>query len=486
MDEFMLNSDVIEQIKDFNYQKLTVEQSLLIDKLILNEELKNRFKWYGLCNDCKQPKTSYVWCQLCGAKYFQQNFKNWTSGNHEVDKFIQKTQLKANNDREILEWIEYDRFENVEYLTKGGFGTIYKAIWKDGCIEKWDTENNQWKKSKNIVERHENFPVVLKCLHNSQNITAEFLKEIESHMVTSFFGFVIRCYGITKDPESDNFMMVMEYAENGNLRQHLNNNFNSMKWEEKLNILQKIACGLKNIHDKNLVHNDFHCGNILNGSINSHDFFIYIADLGLCRPANVAPSHDEYKEIYGVLPYVAPEVLRGKRYTKESDIYAFGIIAYEVCTGFPPYHDIAHDQFLAIGICQGLRPKSNYKIPQLILNIISQCWDADSLKRPKANKLVDLLEDLYRSLRDHDASNYEIKKQVEEVDKINEKLSSSSLSQAGTSLSYTTNPQAVYTSRLLDFKNLPEPKNATDDNSFEYSESIESIDFTKLNQDKNN
>ncbi|PKC06446.1 hypothetical protein RhiirA5_419577 [Rhizophagus irregularis] len=55
----------------------------------------------------------------------------------------------------------------------------------------------------------------------------------------------------------------------------------------------------------------------------------------------------------------------------------------------------------------------------------------------------------------------------------------------GPTLSYTTNPQAVYTSRLLNFKNLPEPKNAIDnkddDNSFgEYSESIEAIDFTKL------
>ncbi|CAB4474189.1 unnamed protein product [Rhizophagus irregularis] len=65
-------------------------------------------------------------------------------------------------------------------------------------------------------------------------------------------------------------------------------------------------------------------------------------------------------------------------------------------------------------------------------------------------------------------------------------LFSSSLSHTGTSLSYTTNPQAVCTSRLLDFKNLPEPINAIDDNSIEYSESIESIDFTKLNLDKNN
>src|ERR1051325_11903454 len=80
------------------------------------------------------------------------------------------------------------------------------------------------------------------------------------------------------------------------------------------------------------------------------------------------------KNIYGVLPYVAPEVLRGKKYTQKSDIYGLGIIAYEICTGLPPYHDIAHDGLLAIKICQGLRPKSNYKVPQLILDIIQQCW----------------------------------------------------------------------------------------------------------------
>src|SRR2546430_8763516 len=91
-----------------------------------------------------------------------------------------------------------------------------------------------------------------------------------------------------------------------------------------------------------------------------------------------------WKKIYGVLPYVAPEVLRGKEYTQASDIYGFGIIAYEVCTGLPPYHDMDHGSGLAISICNGLRPKSYFKIPQLMLDIIKQCWDANPLKRPKA------------------------------------------------------------------------------------------------------
>ncbi len=261
---------------------------------------------------------------------------------------------------------------------------------------------------------------------------------------------IVRCYGITKDPETNDFMMVMQYIENGSLRQHLNNNFNSFDWKKKLNNLFWIATGLKDIHKNKLIHQDFHCGNIL-----CYDKYSYITDLGLCKPANVKPSQSGNKKIYGVLPYVAPEVLRGKEYTQASDIYGFGIIAYEICTGLPPYHDIAHDEFLAAKICQGLRPNSNYKIPQLISDIIKQCWDADPLKRPNAEELRKLLSDLDDDANDEDSL---ISKQFKEADEVNKKSSATS-SYAG-SLSYTTHAQAVYTSRLLDFKNLPEPKNA--------------------------
>src|SRR5437870_169411 len=126
MEEIKLSDSVIEQIKYFNHFKLTKEQELLIDKLILNEKLKERYKCYGLCEECKQPNIHYDWCQNCNAKHFQQNFKNWTSGNYDIDKFIQNAQLNAKSQSKVLEWIEYDRFENIEnieYLTK----TTYKA-----------------------------------------------------------------------------------------------------------------------------------------------------------------------------------------------------------------------------------------------------------------------------------------------------------------------------------------------------------------------
>src|ERR1700728_2888463 len=148
-------------------------------------------------------------------------------------------------------------------------------------------------------------------------------------------------------------------------------------------------------------------GNILSEDIG----YAIIKDLGLCKPANEKSEKSE-KSIYGVLPYVAPEVLRGKEYTQASDIYGLGIIAYEVCTGYPPYHNIDHDDSLAIGICNGQRPNSNYKIPQLILDVIKQCWDADPLKRPKADKLCNLFNDLYDNSRNTGSA---LSKQAKEV-----------------------------------------------------------------------
>src|SRR5438105_209655 len=145
-----LSDDVINQIKDFTYGELTEEQNSLIDELIPNEELRERYKEYGLCKECSQPNTGnnkYInnpFCQTCNSKHFQQDFNKWTSGNKEIDEFIQNFQLNATRYEEELEWIPYEKFSDIEYLAKGGFGTVYKAEWIDGYIYNWGTSQNTW------------------------------------------------------------------------------------------------------------------------------------------------------------------------------------------------------------------------------------------------------------------------------------------------------------------------------------------------------
>src|SRR2546430_6069153 len=123
---------------------------------------------YHLCYECMQPYATYdTWShQSCNAKRFQQNFKNWTSGNHDIDEYIQISQLKAKYHEEVLEWIEYDKFESVEYLDE----SVYKAIWKDGCMYCWYSDDNKWK-------RYQGCSVTLKCF-SSQDISVELSREV--------------------------------------------------------------------------------------------------------------------------------------------------------------------------------------------------------------------------------------------------------------------------------------------------------------------
>jgi hypothetical protein len=115
---------------------------------------------------------------VCNSIHFQRNFKIWTSGNNDIDKFIQSTQLSAHKKvRDALEWIPYNRFHNIKYITEGKFNKMYNANWIGGCIRKelwnqssWDDDNQNWKREK------PNLLVFLKNLNNLASITSELNK----------------------------------------------------------------------------------------------------------------------------------------------------------------------------------------------------------------------------------------------------------------------------------------------------------------------
>ena len=185
-------------------------------------------------------------------------------------------------------------------------------------------------------------------------------------------------------------MMVLEYAKDGSLRNYLNKIFSILNWKDKFQYLYYIAFGLEIIHENELTHRDLHIGNVLISTTTA-----VITDMGLCKPADYKASESAKNKIYGVLPYIAPEILRGQNYTKASDIYSFGIIMYEIISELPPYHDVSHDENLAIKICQGLRPRFNIKVPQLIVHLIKRCLDANPLDLPTANEIYKILREWY-------------------------------------------------------------------------------------------
>ncbi|POG62858.1 kinase-like domain-containing protein, partial [Rhizophagus irregularis DAOM 181602=DAOM 197198] len=146
---------------------------------------------------------------------------------------------------------------------------------------------------------------------------------------------IIYFHGFTRNPDTLKYMTVMDYAN-------------------------------KDIHHQNLIHCDFHDGNILN-----HDESkIYISDLGLCQPVK---SFLKKYDIYGVMPFMAPEVLRGKSYTPSSDIYSFSMVMWEFTSGIPPFNNRAHDLHLSLSICKGERPQIIVNTPQCYVDLMKKC-----------------------------------------------------------------------------------------------------------------
>jgi len=270
---------------------------------------------------------------------------------------------------------------------------------------------------------------------------------------------IVPCYGITRDPITNDFMIVMRFAECGSLRNFLNKNFHSLDWYKKFKILYGILKGLDAIHNVGLTHRDLHSGNIV-----LFDFEdTCITDFGLCKPINNDPLKKDL-HTFGILPYIAPEVLCKREYTQAADIYSFGILMNEMATGLPPYNDVSHDVDLALKICQGLRPKVNHNItPKLFIELNKRCWDAKPENRPACQ---DLKYQFGKWFGVYESSEYdEFWGQVKEIEKRQTSTSRSNLNDYDASRSeliYTNHPEAIYTSRALSLPLFPQPINISE------------------------
>ena len=109
----------------------------------------------GFCNKCGEQYTNIHrnWCKPCQIDNLKGNFTNWTSENEKIDDFIQEMQLKIDKYNDIVfEWIPYNQFSDIKEIGRGGFATVYSAIWKDGPLE-YDEEirNIQETQIKNLL-----------------------------------------------------------------------------------------------------------------------------------------------------------------------------------------------------------------------------------------------------------------------------------------------------------------------------------------------
>ncbi|RIB24888.1 kinase-like domain-containing protein, partial [Gigaspora rosea] len=252
-------------------------------------------------------------------------------------------------------------------IGEGGFGKVYRANFRNNEIS-----------------------VAIKSFKSNVPIK-EIVKEADIH------SNIIRLLGVTKnndntDSSSAHYMLVLEYADSGTLRSYLQNNFKELSWNDKINFALQIASAVKYLHAEEIIHRDLHSNNIL-----VHDKRIKLTDFGLSKRLDEATNSS--LNFFGVIPYVDPQSfissLRSFRFNKKSDIYSFGVLMWELSSGYPPFQvEPEHYLTLVIHISSGVRETPVEGSPPEYIKIYTDCWQHDPESRPDIQHVFSNLKNL--------------------------------------------------------------------------------------------
>ncbi|KAL6757525.1 kinase-like domain-containing protein [Haematococcus lacustris] len=157
-----------------------------------------------------------------------------------------------------------------------------------------------------------------------------------------------------------------------------------------LRTAREIAMGLEHLHACNVVHGDIKPANVLlhDSRADSRGFHALLTDFGLSKL--VLGSKHISKNASGTTNYMAPELFLDREVSRSTDVYAFGIMLWEMVHGCPAYYPLHQSQVLVM-VIQGMRPPwqapPEAQLPAL-QGIYLRCVDVDAAARPSAKQLV--------------------------------------------------------------------------------------------------
>lgn len=140
---------------------------------------------------------------------------------------------------------------------------------------------------------------------------------------------LVSLFDIRRDPQDETWV-VMEYVAGDNLRQTLDQNPQGLPQEQVVHWMRGILAGVAYLHDQGIVHRDLKPGNIF------EDYgAIKIGDYGLSKSLSASRRSGQTESI-GTAHYMAPEIGKGT-YGKSIDLYACGVMLFEMLTGHLPF-----------------------------------------------------------------------------------------------------------------------------------------------------
>lgn len=259
------------------------------------------------------------------------------------------------------------RYEILQLLGEGGMGAVYKALDRE-------------------VERTVALKLIRPELASNPAILARFKQELlTAHQVTH--KNVIRIYDLA---EADGVKFItMEFVEGSDLRRILIDN-GKLPATKAIEIIRQVCLALDAAHSAGIIHRDLKPQNIMQDSKTGR---ILVMDFGLARSME-SEGLTQTGALLGTIEYMSPEQSMGKTLDQRSDIFALGLIFYELLTGKTPYKaDTAMASLLRRNQERAIpAAELDSSIPKGLSDIVSKCLERDLEHRYQ--NVQELLADL--------------------------------------------------------------------------------------------
>ena len=153
------------------------------------------------------------------------------------------------------------------------------------------------------------------------------------------------------------------------------------------------ACGMAFLHSKGFIHRDLKSRNLLTDDATT--FRVKVADFGLSR-LRKSTMEDPSSTLSGTPAWMAPELMRGVKYGPAVDVYAYGMVLFEIISGEVPFEaryerDIHPARIVFDVVKNGLRPKLPLHASGALTRLVERCWAQHAQDRPT---FVEILAEL--------------------------------------------------------------------------------------------
>ena len=228
--------------------------------------------------------------------------------------------------------------------------------------------------------------------------------------------------------EPSNLSILTEYCNRGSLADLLLEESVQMTFRMKVKFALDSAQGMLYLHTSNpaILHRDLKSDNLLVAD----DWSIKVGDFGLTRfisekkqmtQVGMYNTFDIYTIINNLTRYVeqyyivligtpmwmAPEIIMGKKYTEKADVYAFGIILWEILTRLEPYDDKEPMQIVVEVVNDGLRPAiPSHMFTSPLVPLMMDAWQTEPDDRPTFDRIVERLNQIYAAIPINDQSEH--------------------------------------------------------------------------------